>query len=239
MAGANMSGDLKNPQKSIPTGTMAAVGISLVIYLALAYWLMRAATIDELTGNYTIMIDRAFWGPAVLAGLLAATFSSALASFVGAPRILEALVNHNIVPGSKWIAKRTKRGEPRNAMILTAAIVLAAIMLRELNAIAPLVTMIFLLTYSTINLVVVTEQSLRLISFRPLLKIPMFVPVIGLAGCLFAMFIINATFSLRPRVHGNPAPRSRCVAGLPHDGKLESEAHRDRCGGKEIPQGQR
>lgn len=59
MAGANMSGDLKNPRKSIPVGTMAAVGISLVIYLALAYWLMRAATVDELTGNYTIMIDRA------------------------------------------------------------------------------------------------------------------------------------------------------------------------------------
>jgi len=81
-------------------------------------------------------------------------------------------------------------------MLLTAAIVLAAIMLREFNAIAPLVTMIFLLTCSTINLVVVTEQSLRLISFRPLLRIPVFVPVIGLAGCLFAMFIINATFSL-------------------------------------------
>ena len=196
MAGANMSGDLKNPRKSIPLGTMAAVVLSLVIYLALAYWLMRAATVDELTGNYTIMIDRAFWGPVVLAGLLAATFSSALASFIGAPRILEAMGNHNITPGSKWIAQRTKRGEPRNAMFLTAAIVLAAIMLRELNAIAPLVTMIFLLTYTTINLVVVTEQSLRLISFRPLLRIPVFVPVIGLAGCLFAMFIINPTFSL-------------------------------------------
>lgn len=196
MAGANMSGDLKNPRRAIPVGTMSAIALSLVIYLALAYWLMRTATVDELTGNYTIMIDRAFWGPAVLAGLLAATFSSALVSFVGAPRILEALGNHSIVPASGWFARRTKKGEPRNATFFTCAIVLAAIMLRELNTIALLVTMIFLLTYAIINLVVTVEQSLRLISFRPLLRVPKLVPVIGLAGCLFAMFIINPVFSL-------------------------------------------
>ncbi len=196
MAGANMSGDLKNPRRSIPLGTMSAIALSLVVYLALAYWLMRTATIDELTGNYTIMIDRAFWGPAVLAGLLAATFSSALASFVGAPRILEALGNHSIVPAAGWFARRSGRGEPLHATFFTAMIVLAAIMLRELNAIAPLVTMIFLLTYSTINLVVSIEQGLRLISFRPLLRVPKAVPLLGLAGCLAAMFIINPLFSL-------------------------------------------
>lgn len=196
MAGANMSGDLKDPRKSIPIGTMAAIGLSLIIYIALAFWLMQAATIDELTENYTIMIDRAFWGPAVLGGLLAATFSSALASFVGAPRILEALGNHNIAPASRWYAQRTARGEPRNATFFTAAIVLAGIMLRELNAIAPLISMIFLLTYATINLVVAIEQRLQLISFRPLLRVPSAVPLIGLIGCLFSMFIINPVFSL-------------------------------------------
>lgn len=196
MAGANMSGDLKNPRKSIPIGTMLAIALSLVVYLALAYWLMRAASVDELTGNYTIMIDRAFWGPGVLGGLMAATFSSALASFVGAPRILEALGNHRIVPGAGWFARRSAGGEPRHAMFFTAGLVLAGIMLRELNAIAPMVAMIFLLTYATINLVVAVEQSLRLISFRPLLRVPKLVPIFGLVGCLFAMFIINPVFSL-------------------------------------------
>lgn len=196
MAGANMSGDLRNPRRSIPRGTIAAIGVSLAVYLALAWWLMRTASVEELVSNYTIMIDRAFWGPAVLGGLLAATFSSALASFVGAPRILEALGNHSIVPASSWFSRRSRRGEPRNATFFTAAIALAAVMLRQLNAIAPLVAMIFLLTYATINLVVAIEQSLRLISFRPLLKVPKAAPVLGLAGCLFAMFIIDPIFSL-------------------------------------------
>lgn len=196
MAGANMSGDLKDPRRSIPLGTMSAILISLVIYLALAYWLMKAVPVEDLISNYTVLIDRAFWGPAVLGGLLAATFSSALASFVGAPRILEALGNHSIVPASSWFARRTSGGEPRNATFFTAGIVLAAVMLRQLNAIAPLITMIFLLTYATINLVVSIEQSLRLISFRPLLRIPRAAPLLGLAGCLLAMFIIDPVFSL-------------------------------------------
>lgn len=100
------------------------------------------------------------------------------------------------MPAASWFARRTKKGEPKNATFVTAAIILAAIMLRELNAIAPLLTMIFLLTYATINLVVAIEQNLRLISFRPLMPVPKSVPLIGLIGSLFSMFIINPAFSL-------------------------------------------
>jgi amino acid transporter len=190
MAGANMSGELRDPQKSIPSGTMAAIGLSLLVYIALAYWLARSATTDELAKNYTIMIDRAYYGPLVLAGLLAATFSSGLVSFVGAPRILQALAEHRIVPASGWLAKRI-RNEPLNATLVSMLIVLGALMLRDLNAIAPLITMFFLVTYAAVNLIVLIEQSLGLLSFRPVLQVPRLVSLVGLLGCLAAMFIIN------------------------------------------------
>ncbi len=196
MAGANMSGELANPRKSIPVGMLSAIGISLIIYLALAFWLASSATVDELTGNYTVMVDKAAWRPAVLGGLLGATFSSALSSIVGAPRILQALAEHNILPGSAWFAKKSAHGEPRNAMIATGALVIAALLLRNLNAIAPLITMFFLVTYAMINVVVLLEQSLKLVSFRPLMRIPRAVSLVGAFGCVFVMFIINATFSL-------------------------------------------
>jgi amino acid transporter len=196
MAGANMSGDLENPRRAIPLGTMSAIGISLVIYMALAYWLATMATMAELSSVYTIMIDKALWGPIVLAGLLGATFSSGLSSLVGAPRILQALGENDILPAGKWLAQVTPKGEPRKAMWLTGGIVLAALFLRDLNAIAPLITMFFLITYAMINVVVLIEQSLGLISFRPILKVPRIVPLIGALGCFFAMFIINSTFSL-------------------------------------------
>ena len=196
MAGANMSGELKNPRRSIPVGTMWAIGVSLVIYLTLAYWIARSATPEELVSNYNIMIDLAYWGPAVLAGVLGATFSSALASLVGSSRILQAMGEHRVLPGGAWIAHRTSAGEPRNAMMITGGMVFTAMLLRDLNQIAPLVTMFFLITYAMLNVVVLIEQSLGLISFRPLFRVPRYVPWIGLIGSVFAMFIINPTVSL-------------------------------------------
>ncbi len=196
MAGANMSGELEDPRRSIPLGTLAAVAVGTVIYMALAWWLARSATPRELMSDYTIMIDRALWGPAVLAGLLGATFSSGLASLVGAPRILQALADSGVVPRGNFLAERTPGGEPRNAVILTGGIVFFALLLRDLNTVAPLITMFFLITYAMINLVVFTEQSLGLISFRPLFRIPRAVSFLGAAGCLFAMFIIEPVFGL-------------------------------------------
>jgi solute carrier family 12 (sodium/potassium/chloride transporter), member 2 len=196
LAGANMSGDLAAPRRSIPRGTLAAIALSFVIYMTLAYWLATVAPRDELLQNYTVMLDRSLWAPAVLAGLLGATFSSALASIVGGPRILQALGSHRILPGSAWFARVTDSGEPRNALLFTGALVLAALMMRNLNAIAPLLTMFFLITYAMINVIVLIEQSLGLVSFRPVLRVPRIIPLAGTLGCFFAMFIINPAFSL-------------------------------------------
>jgi amino acid transporter len=196
MAGANMSGELEDPRRSIPVGTLSAVAVGTVIYMALAWWLARAASPEELVSNYTIMIDRAYWGPVVVAGLLGATFSSGLASLVGAPRILHALADSDVLPGVAWLSERTSKGEPRNAVIFTGVVVLLALLLRDLNTVAPLITMFFLITYAMINVVVFIEQSLGLISFRPLFSIPRVVSFSGAAGCLFAMFIIEPVFGL-------------------------------------------
>lgn len=196
MAGANMSGELEDPKKSIPLGTISAIIISYVIYMLCSVWLTKVAPVDELVSNYTVMIDRAFWSPAVLGGLLGATFSSGLASIVGAPRILQALGEHKIFPGGDYFAKISDSGEPRNAILLTGVIVLLTLLVRDLNTIAPLITMFFLITYMMINLVVAIEQRMDMVSFRPTFPVPRFVPIIGTLGCLFTMFILNATFGL-------------------------------------------
>ena len=196
MAGANMSGELKTPRQSIPVGSLGAIAVSYVIYMALAYWFATIATPDELLGNYNVAIDYSLWKPAIIAGLLGATFSSGLSSLVGAPRILQALSEHKIIFGEKYLAKKAENGEPRNALMFTGVIVLLALFMRDLTAIAVLVTMFFLITYAMINVVVLIEQSLGLISFRPSMRIPLFISLIGTAGCFFAMFIVNPAFSI-------------------------------------------
>ena len=196
MAGANMSGELENPRVSILRGTLAAVIICTIVYIGLAIVLAYLAPANELVSNYNILIDKAFWPPIVLAGLLGATFSSALSSLVGAPRILFALGENNILYKNKFLARTDKKGEPKNALYLTSILVLLSLLLRDLNAIAPLLTMFFLITYAMINVVVLIEQSLAQVSFRPTFKVPIIVPLLGAVGCFFAMFIINPTVSL-------------------------------------------
>ncbi|MCF8246035.1 MAG: amino acid permease [Saprospiraceae bacterium] len=196
MAGANMSGDLKDPRSSIPVGTLAAVGLSYFVYVGMAILVAFLATPQELLENYNILIDKSYFAPLVVAGLLGATFSSALASLVGAPRILQALGQNNILFMNKKLASTDKKGEPKFALYFTTVIVLLSLLLRDLNAIAPLLTMFFLITYAMINVVVLVEQGLGQISFRPTLKVPIIVPLLGAIGCFFVMFIINATVGL-------------------------------------------
>ncbi len=195
MAGANLSGDLKNPRKAIPLGTLSAIGVTMLIYLALAYTAARHIPVEELRTNQMVMVDHARWGFLVLMGILAATFSSALGSLLGAPRILQALAEHKTVPLHRFFAKKTKTNEPLNAFIFTAILVELALLLGNLNALASLITMFFLITYGMINLVVFIQQKMRIISFRPTFKVPSFVPFLGAVGSLFVMFLINPIFS--------------------------------------------
>ncbi|WP_445956486.1 amino acid permease [Yeosuana sp.] len=196
MAGANMSGDLTNPRKSIPVGTISSVIITTIIYVSLIFVAAVIAIPHELVENYNVFIDKALYGPIVLAGLLGATLSSALGSFVGAPRILLALGEKNILPKSTTLAKLSKRGEPVNAMFITALIVLVGISLRNLNTIAPILTMFFMITYAMVNVVALVEQTLGLPSYRPTLKIPIIVPAIGALGSIAIMFVLNVIIAL-------------------------------------------
>ncbi len=194
LAGANMSGELKNPRRAIAVGTLTAIVVSTVIYFALTLWAVQVATPEELRSNYTLFIDKARWGWAVLAGLLGATASSALAGLVGGPRIAMAIGQHKLLPFGDWLGKVGEDGEPRNAMLLTGVLTLLCLMLRDLNAIAPLLTMFFLITYGVLNLVVLLETSLGVVSFRPTLRVSRWVPLFGLLGTLLAMFIVSPTF---------------------------------------------
>lgn len=200
MVGISMSGTLKNPRHDIPIGTMSAIGLTMFVYLWLAYWLSRVATPAELLTDSTILVEKAAFGWAILAGMLGATLSSALGSLVAAPRVMQALALHKVLPFSEYFAYETKSGEPRHAMFFAAGVgfiaLLAALAGGGLDSIAGIITMFFLITYAMLNVVVLFEQTLDTVSFRPTLKIPRLVPLIGVISCTFVMFLIAPAFSL-------------------------------------------
>ncbi len=190
MVGASMSGSLKNPRRSIPVGTMVAWGVSLLVYVSLAIWYSLVATPDELVNNLTIAVDKAFWGPAVLIGILSSCFTAALSSFIASPRTLQALGHYNIVPFPSFFGKLHNE-DPRNAILFTGGLVFFILLVGDLNAIAQVVTVFFLMTYFIINFILVIEKKLNLISFRPTFRVPIYVPFFGSLACLTAIVIVS------------------------------------------------
>jgi len=193
MAGASMSGDLADPQKSLPTGTLAAVVISAVVYAAQMVLMAGCCARGDLLNDTMVLKRLSLWGPLVDVGIWAATLSSALGSFVGAPRVLQALARDRIFPSLQpFAAGAGPTDEPRRAVVLTLVIALAAIMAGDLNVIAPVITMFFLSTYGMVIFACFYESRALNPSFRP--RFTWFhwtTALAGALGCLFVMFLVN------------------------------------------------
>jgi len=191
MSGVSMSGDLKDPRKAIPLGTMLAIGVGFVIYIAGAFAYAYKSDAVTLIENSAVMVDTSLLGWTFYVGVFAATLSSALGTLVGGPRTLYALGEHGVVPFSKYFSKKSATGQPRNAVVLTSIISLIFIVFGSLDAIAQLLTMFFLITYGMVNAVTFIEQFTGIVSFRPTFRVPIIVPLYGAVSCIFIMILIS------------------------------------------------
>ena len=191
--GVSMSGDLKDPGKSLPFGTFMAVGLSMLVYLAVTVIFSGALPNSELSADYMAMKKVSYYGFLIDAGVIAATLSSAMASFLGAPRILQSLSADRIFPFLLPFAKgEGDSGNPRRAVLLSAAIALVTISLGKLNLIAQVVSMFFLISYGLLNYATFFEARAESPSFRPRFK--WFNPRLSFLGfltCLGAMMAID------------------------------------------------
>jgi len=188
-AGVAMSGDLKDPKKDIPRGTMWAIIIGFVIYLLLGISFVLFVNRDLLLHDYNFLL-RLAWIPAlVIAGIWGATLSSALGGILGGPRILQAVANDHIVP--KLFAKGYgASNEPRNALLFTFLISELGVLIGDLNIIAGIVTMFYLTAYGFINLAFALEKWASA-DFRPSFNVSIWVGVIGFVASFMIMFKLD------------------------------------------------
>ncbi|MBE0619616.1 MAG: amino acid permease [Burkholderiales bacterium] len=191
--GVSMSGDLADPGRSIPRGVLWAVALSMLVYVGAAVLFAAALPNAELSADYDAMQRVSSYAPLVIAGVLAATLSSALASFLGAPRILQSLSADGIFPMLKSFAAGSgPANNPRRGVLLTFFIAAAVVALGDLNAIASLVSMFFLLSYGLLNYATYFEARTKNPSFRP--RFRFFDQHASLAGallCAGAMLAID------------------------------------------------
>lgn len=196
--GVAMSGDLKDPGRSIPSGVFASIGISTVIYAAVILVFAGAVAMPVLRDDAGAMRGLAPAGWLIDAGVLSATLSSGMASFLGAPRILQALAGDRIIGILTPFAAGVGPSEnPRRAVLLTLAIALAILGLGSINAIAPVVSMFFLLSYGLLNYACFYEARAHSPSFRPRFRrFGWRASLIGALACLGVMLAIDLTAGL-------------------------------------------
>lgn len=197
MAGVNMSGDLDDPARSIPKGTFAAIGFSGIIYLTLIVLFATTVPRAELLGEGFIIKEYALSPVLVYAGVFCATLSSSLGSMMGAPRILQAFARDNIFKRLRWFGHGSgPSAEPRRAILLTFLIAQIGVLAGDLDTIAPVITMFFLMTYATVNLACFYEGRSRNPSFRPTFRLNHWsVALLGALGCTGVMFMINVLWA--------------------------------------------
>lgn len=199
-AGVGLSGDLKDPKKSIPMGTLAATIVGMIIYVFIALKLSYSASAVDLTTDQLIMSKIALWGPIIPLGLAAATISSALGSFMVAPRTLQAIGSDNIIPNqnvNSFISKgAAKNNEPKNATIITSVIALLFVLMGDVNAVAEIISMFFMVTYGSLCLISFMQHFAADPSYRPSFKSKWYLSLLGAILCVYLMFKVNTVYAI-------------------------------------------
>jgi amino acid transporter len=191
-AGLGMSGDLKDPAHSLPRGTLLAVATGFAIYLAIPIFLSLA--IEDrgvLLGGSLVITQVARWPALIVLGILGATLSSAMGALLGAPRTLQSLAQDAVLP--RMIARGYgETNDPRLATVVAFTIALLGILLGDLNAIAPILSMFFLTSYAVLNLSAGLEAMIGGPAWRPRFRVPWWVSLLGFVACVAAMLMIDA-----------------------------------------------
>nr|XP_022904226.1 bumetanide-sensitive sodium-(potassium)-chloride cotransporter [Onthophagus taurus] len=220
LAGANISGDLRDPQKAIPKGTLLSILLTSLSYILIAivcgFTVMRENIVCEnSTGVAEMILDNftqngtchvygshhsfqvielvSYFGPLIYAGCFAATLSSALASLVSAPKVFQALCEDKLYPYIFWYAKGYgQNNEPVRGYILTFVIAMGFILIGELNLIAPLISNFFLAAYMLINFSTFHASLAKPVGWRPTFKYyNMWLSLLGAIMCVLVMFLIS------------------------------------------------
>jgi len=195
MAGSNRSGDLKDAQRSIPIGTICATLSTSALYLLTSFMYGAVADRDTILDESFILAAKVSWPHPVVVqvGIVLSTLGAALQSLTGAPRLLQAIANDNLIP---VLSVFRGKGEPRRALALSFVICAGCIAFGDLNVVAPIITMFFLLCYMFVNLACLLQDLLKEPNWRP--RFRFYHPVTALLGlglCLFIMFFTDPAFA--------------------------------------------
>ena len=200
-AGVGLSGDLKKPSRAIPLGTTLATISGMIIYFFVIFKLAQSAPVETLLEEQLIMSRIAVAGVIVIPlGLAASTISSALGSVMVAPRTLQALALDNAFSSgrmNRWLSKSSvKDNEPVNASLVTSIIAFVFVAIGDVNAVATIISMFFMVTYGSLCLISFLNHFGSSPSYRPSFRSRWYISLTGFVVAVWVMFKISTVYAL-------------------------------------------
>lgn len=196
MAGANMSGVLRRPELAIPRGELSAIVCSMLTYVLVVFALGCSVPRETLQEQYLVLSKITYYPVIVTVGIIASTTSSALASIQSASRVIQAIAKDDLIPlfrPLKWECN----GEPVAAIFLSVLIATGLLCIGSLDAIAPILTMFFLLTYATTNAACFIHRVSGHPNFRPRFRFfSWHSALLGGSLCFATMFYLKWLYSV-------------------------------------------
>lgn len=193
LAGSNRSAVLSNPARSIPAGTLGAVGFTTFIYI-FTVWLFGMIIANEtMKENKMVVADIAFpSGGVVKIGIIMSSIGAALQCMTGAPRLLAAIALDDSIPFLRYVKPNSMAEEPFRAIWVTCFIASMLSLSGNMDNITPIITMFFLLMYSAINLSCFLLDVTQSPSFRPTFRyFHWSISLFAFLWCLGLAFIIS------------------------------------------------
>uniref|UniRef100_A0A8C9ZM36 Solute carrier family 12 member 7a n=1 Tax=Sander lucioperca TaxID=283035 RepID=A0A8C9ZM36_SANLU len=205
MAGSNRSGDLRDAQRSIPIGTIMAIVTTSFIYISCVVLFGACIEGVVLRDKYGYSVQKnpvigilAWPSPWVIViGSFFSCCGAGLQSLTGAPRLLQAIARDGVIPFLQVFGHGKANGEPTWALLLTVGICEIGILIASLDAVAPILSMFFLMCYLFVNLACAVQTLLRTPNWRPRFKFYHWtLSFLGMSLCLSLMFICSWYYAL-------------------------------------------
>ncbi len=194
---ASLAEEVENPDRNIPLGMAIALGTVTLIYVIGTYIMVSVLGVDRLSASLTPVADTAdaftTWLPStiskwVMIGAAVAAFAAmANAGIMAASRYPLAMARDHIMP--RVLASTGRRGAPIPSILLTVALLIATLLLLDIEGVAKLASALQLLIFGLINLAVIVMRESGLDSYDPGFRSPLY-PWPQLIGIVVPLILV-------------------------------------------------
>lgn len=192
-SGAGMSSELRKPSKSIPKGTLYGLLVTFASYAVVILSLASSIPRNIMYKDYQIIQTTSIFPMLIVLGELSTSLFSIIVGLIGSGYVLDAISKDEILPGFNKI-KLHKR---KNISLLIAYSLTQLCLFSDVNKIANVVTMSFLMTFIVTNLACFLLEVSAAPNFRPSFKyFNRYTCLLGGILSIAAMFVVDGQQAL-------------------------------------------